>query len=695
MSDSAFPLGIYTQIAVSIRPGEYKGYINGALENTGVPTVPLLNIEPVLIGAASWGGSISDYFNGDIDEVRIYNRALSNTEILALYSDNCPDIDNPDQADSDIDGIGDACDDCPNDYDNDIDGDGVCGDVDNCPDVNNPGQADTDTNGVGDACELPDLTGSITLSQTSFCTEEEVGGYITLSVTNSGGGPTAGFCVGVYHSTDDIITTGDTLLGGGRECVASVAANDTIAVPLFSGASLPAGLPIGPPGYLGIYVDDFFSVTESDETNNGLAFATPITIHVCTVDADGDGHDSIASGGDDCDDDDINTYPGAPELCDGIDNDCDTVVPASETTDSDTDGLMDCEDACPNDPDNDIDIDGVCGDVDNCPTVNNVGQVDTDNDGTGDACDVCIQDPADDVDGDGFCAAVDNCPAVSNPVAMLTGANTAIVTLPGYQARPYPAARTGHGAGNSYMVVYEDDNAPPGVIYIMGQQVSLSGAPMGPMYIINGYASNKMRPSIHYNPVDDNYLVTWFDYRNGAIDVDIYGQIITPTGATVGPEIVISAGANNQYKPVISFDGTNYLVVWWDYRGADTDIYGQFVSATGTLVGTNFAISTAADNQYRPSIAFDGAEYLVVWADSQDFGTGAMKTSTDSLSPPDRCVARLPTLPYSTGLRHPVSRGCRPLTAWIISLPGLTSGGATRAGASDFTDIYAQKVAGN
>lgn len=60
--------------------------------------------------------------------------------------DNCPMAPNPDQADGDMDGQGDAC-------DGDTDGDGVPPESDNCPDVANADQFDADRDGQGDACD--------------------------------------------------------------------------------------------------------------------------------------------------------------------------------------------------------------------------------------------------------------------------------------------------------------------------------------------------------------------------------------------------------------------------------------------------------------------------------------------------------------------------------------------------------------
>jgi len=52
-----------------------------------------------------------------------------------------------------------------------------------------------------------------------------------------------------------------------------------------------------------------------------------------SCDQDGDGYLSIACGGKDCDDTRQDIYPGAPDICDGDDNDCDGTADENDACD--------------------------------------------------------------------------------------------------------------------------------------------------------------------------------------------------------------------------------------------------------------------------------------------------------------------------------------------------------------------------
>ena len=137
----------------------------------------------------------------------------------------------------------------------------------------------------------------------------------------------------------------------------------------------------------------------------------------------------------DCDDLLATVYPGATELCDGLDNDCDTVVPADEL-DGDGDGISECDGDCdPTDPtifpgapelcdavDRDCD-----GDPDDGAIDGDTWYADSDGDGFGGntitqvACtqpvgfvELALATDCDDLDADTFPGATELCDAIDN-----------------------------------------------------------------------------------------------------------------------------------------------------------------------------------------------------------------------------------------------------------------------------------------
>ncbi|MHC4175246.1 MAG: LamG-like jellyroll fold domain-containing protein, partial [Planctomycetota bacterium] len=76
-STSSASLNAWNYVAFIITPSQWRSYLNGTWEEYAV-TLPSSSTNPLFIGNSPAGAR---HFNGSIDEVRIYNRALTQEEI--------------------------------------------------------------------------------------------------------------------------------------------------------------------------------------------------------------------------------------------------------------------------------------------------------------------------------------------------------------------------------------------------------------------------------------------------------------------------------------------------------------------------------------------------------------------------------------------------------------------------------------
>jgi len=146
---------------------------------------------------------------------------------------------------------------------------------------------------------------------------------------------------------------------------------------------------------------------------------------------------------------------------------------------------------------------------------------------------------------------------------------------------------------------------------IYGTRVGKDGKPVEHAFLIASCIAFGDYPVQVASDGTDFFLV-WYEPGVG-------GRIarVSASGAVLATSTI---GTASGYRPSIAFDGTNYLVV----SMYSSDVKGQRYSPSGTPVGSAFTISSGTgDTSYsaRTALAFDGTNYFAVWMDARNSST--------------------------------------------------------------------------
>jgi hypothetical protein len=297
-----------------------------------------------------------------------------------------------------------------------------------------------------------------------------------------------------------------------------------------------------------------------------------------TLDEDGDGHRGPRPGfrpgdpgacGDDCNDTSALAYPGAKEVCDGVDNDCNGIVddgasyvPASSeplliSTDADQAGLG-----------------GLAF--------------------GGSSFGVTFAAKKDGTWTDHFSA--------FDPAGTLTVKSIAI-THENTDAFTGPLAWTGKVFG----AAWEDRRDQDFEIYF--NRLDANGQKLASDVRVTNAPNFSLRPDLIWNGTE--FVVVWADRREGDSNGRIFGQRIAVGGSLVGTNVALSDEGTDADAPHIAKGATELGIVFNELGAGGRQLSFRTVSADLSTLGREAVLG--GDGAASSAIAWSGDRYVVVW----------------------------------------------------------------------------------
>jgi hypothetical protein len=390
--------------------------------------------------------------------------------------------------------------------------------------------------------------------------------------------------------------------------------------------------------------DDGDGMTEcAGDCDDTLATVRPGLAEVCDfldndcngsvddgLDLDGDGFTTCAG---DCDDTRSDVYPGAPQICDGLNNDCDhpswpALDGTDEVEDRDADGVTGCAGDCDvlhpatypgateicdgldNDCDGQLDEDLTC--TVSCPQPDGI------------APDVPVTDSPESTDAPSL-VTTDSGYGVAwadgrhgkheiyfnrlDPTGAPAGASLRVTDTDKFATYP-TMAWTGSEFGIAWCEFPRTQDYD-GEIYFA--RISAAGVKMGPEIRITSDPGSSVFPSIAWSGA--GYGVAWLD--RSVPEASVYFARLDPAGLLQGEMIQLTTTAGYVNDPVVVWTGTRYAVTWYDEADGNAEIYLALIDTLGNA-SAPIRITDDPANSTEPRLAWTGTELGLLWLDSRD-----------------------------------------------------------------------------
>ena len=336
------------------------------------------------------------------------------------------------------------------------------------------------------------------------------------------------------------------------------------------------------------------------------------------------------SGGGDCNDNSDQQNPGMHEICNGVDDDCDSLTDADDATDlllydgrfcakqngvcagamapaarcvqslvgAYWEACQDPADYTAHDGDYEQGVEGIW-------------------DGRDNNCDGLVDEHLCDAGADGW----DGCEP------LVTGSDNVVTEFQvnqftdDYQTYPDIAA-----LGNGNVVVAWQSRYQDGDNYGVYTRIyTEEGTPLTGEVRVNTYTTGSQNNPVVAATGDHGFVVAWESYGQDGSGDTVMARRFDDMAGPLGDEFMVNTTTySSQSNPdVTGLEGGDFLIAWDSPDGSSDGIYGQRFSASGQPFGGEFQLNDYSTNaQYYPSVgAMPGGGFVVTWETSDRLDT--------------------------------------------------------------------------